>query len=76
MVKIYFPISIQGVKPGMTRPAVYLLQFIGAGMTIGGGTVIASDMIDGKHNLAGWLTVILGILFLISGARKPAKTKK
>jgi uncharacterized membrane protein HdeD (DUF308 family) len=76
MVKIYLPASVQGAKPGMTRPAVYLLQFIGTFMIIGGGIVISSDMVGGKHNLTGWLTVILGILFLITGARKSAKNKK
>ena len=70
------PVDTQGANPGMSKPAVYLIQFIGTFMIIGGGIVIAGDIIVGKHNLAGWLTVILGIIFLIAGSIKPTKTKR
>ncbi len=59
----------------MTKLGVYLIQFIALLMIIGGGIAIAGEMVTGKYNIAGWLIVIFGALFLIVGAYNSRRDK-
>ena len=44
-------------------------------MIIGGGIAIAGEMVAGEHNMVGWVTVILGAIFLIVGAYSSRRHK-
>ena len=58
-----------GVMSTMSKPALYLLQFAATLMIIIGGMVVVYDLVSGEHNIAGWIAVLLGFLFLIVGSK-------
>ena len=61
----------RGFNKGMPKMAVRLLQFMAIFMITGGGVAVAGDIVAGAHNIVGWIVVVLGVLLLLFGARKP-----